>query len=322
MISQATGARVASQAEPVAYCADIGGSFIKFGRAYGPGDVSVEEHVPTPVASWQGFMDALAGLLERHGPESRPLPLAISIAGLFDTRTGRVTAANIPCFMHHDLITELSSYLGRKVLIANDADSFALAEANIGVGRGHEVVMCIILGTGVGGGLVAGGRLVQGAGGVTAEWGHGSIVQTSVTLPGSGEQIVVPRFACGCGQSGCTDTIGGARGIERLHRHLTGHRRSSHDILDAWEVGDPVAGRTVCVYLELLSEPLAYAINITGASMVPVGGGLATRPALIDALDRAVRKRTLNAYTEQLVLPGRHITDGGLVGVSVLASQQ
>ncbi len=322
MTMLATDAAHPPQTDAIAYCADVGGSFIKFGRAYGPGMVAVEEQVPTPVASWQGFMDALAGLIQRRGAQLSDLPLAISTTGLFDPRTGQVNAANIGCFSGHDLVTELSAYLGRKILIANDADSFALAEANVGVGKGHDVVMSIILGTGVGGGLVVGGRLVQGAGGVTAEWGHGAIVRTTVALPGTGEEITVPRFACGCGQVGCTDTIGGARGIERLHKHLTGDRCTSYDILDLWEADDPIAARTVGVYIELLSEPLAFAVNISGARIVPVGGGLAVRTALIEELDKAVRKRTLNLYPKPLVVPGRYMKDGGLVGVSVLATQQ
>ncbi|ODT65947.1 MAG: N-acetylglucosamine kinase [Pelagibacterium sp. SCN 63-23] len=310
------------QAEPIAYCADIGGSFIKFGRAYGPGQISVEEQVPTPAQSWSDFEEALAGLIARIGDRNGALPLAISTTGLFDKRTGQVNAANIPCFAGHDMVSELSARLGRKVFIANDADSFALGEANVGAGRGHDVVMCIILGTGVGGGLVVGGRLAQGAGGVTAEWGHGAILRTNITLGRTGEDIFVPRFACGCGQHGCTDTIGGARGIERLHQHLSGEARNSHQILDAWEGGDPAAERSVEAYLELLSEPLAFAINITGASIVPAGGGLSARVKLLEGLDRAVRGKTLHGYKEPLIVPGHHFKHGGLIGVSVLAAQQ
>lgn len=315
-----TGIDQSPQTAAVSYCADIGGSFIKFGRSYGAGIVAVEEQVPTPTSSWTGFMDAIAGLIARHEEDSS-LPVAISTAGLFNSRTGEVIAANIPAFEDHDFAGELGAFLGRRVLVANDADSFALAEANVGVGRGHDVVMSIILGTGVGGGLVVGGRLVQGAGGVTAEWGHGAIIRTVALLPETGEEISIPRFACGCGQSGCTDTIGGARGIERLHLHLSGECSTSHKILDGWEQGDAIAARTVAVYFDLLSEPLAFAINISGATIVPVGGGLAARHKLVAGLDAAVRQRTLNTYGEPLIVPGQYLKDGGLVGVSVLASQ-
>lgn len=306
----------------MAFCVDIGGSFIKFGRAYGPGRIAVEAQVPTPARSWPDFEAVLAELIGRHGGDRLGVPLAISTTGLFDKRTGQVSAANIACFAGHDMAGELSHRLGRKVLIANDADSFALGEANVGAGRGHGVVMCIILGTGVGGGLVVDGRLVQGAGGVTAEWGHGAILRSEITLPRSGETLSVPRLDCGCGKKGCADTIGGARGLERLHRHLCEQECTSHQILDQWEEGGAAATRTVDVYLELLGEPLAFAVNITGASVVPVGGGLAARIRLLDALDALVRSKTLNAYPAPLIVPGHFSSNGGLIGISVLAAQQ
>ncbi|WP_417579376.1 ROK family protein [Pelagibacterium sp.] len=304
----------------IGYCVDIGGSFIKFGRAYGPGLVRVEDQVPTPIHSWHDLKTALADLISRFAPQDDGLPLAICTTGLFDVRTGVVTAANIPCFAGHDIVGELSAHLVRKVLIANDADSFALAEATVGAGKGHDVVMSLILGTGVGGGLVVDGNLVQGPGGVTGEWGHGAIVQTQVTLP-DGERIELPRFQCGCGQLGCTDTIGGARGIERIHKHLTDQDRTSRQIVIDWGEGQQDAARTMAVYFELLAEPLAFIVNIVGTTVMPVGGGLATSAELVAGLDKAVRARTLNAYGKPLIVPGHHLKDGGLVGVSVLAAQ-
>jgi len=310
----------AAGAHSHALCADIGGSFIKFGRALAAGTVERVDEVPTPAQDWDALVTALSQLAARWNGPGAALPLAISTTGLFDHRTGTVTAANIPAFAGHDVVSELTAALGRPVLIANDADTFALAEANIGIGQGHDVVFCAILGTGVGGALVVDGHMVRGFRGVTGEWGHGPITQTMLTLE-SGETLTLPRFACGCGQAGCTDTIGGARGLERLHLHLHGTSGTSHQILDDWEAGNAQAARTVEVYLALLSEPLAFAVNITGASVVPVGGGLAARSKLIGALDRAVRPKTLNVFSEPLVRPGQFLDNGGLVGLSVLVHQ-
>jgi N-acetylglucosamine kinase len=307
-------------APATALCADIGGSFIKFGQAFGPGQVQRVDEVPTPADNWPALVQALTGLSTRWNGPGAAVPLAISTTGLFDHRNGTVNAANIPAFKGHDVAGELAAALARPVVIANDADTFALAEANLGIGRGHDVVFCAILGTGVGGALVVDGRTVRGHRGVTGEWGHGPITQTRLTLR-SGETLTIPRFACGCGQIGCTDTIGGARGIERLHSHLHGQEQTSHEILDGWEAGDATAARTVEVYLALLSEPLAFAVNITGASVVPVGGGLAARTALIAALDAQVRTRTLNSFAEPLVRPGQFLDNGGLIGMSVLVQQ-
>lgn len=318
MITVLPDASAAPALNATSLCADIGGSYIKFGRCYGPGEVERVDEVPTPAHDWPAFVAALASLSTRWNGAQAPIPLAISTTGLFDHRNGTVTAANLPAFAQRNVIAELSTALRRKVVIANDADTFALAEANLGIGRDHEVVFCAILGTGVGGALVVGGHNVHGHRGVIGEWGHGPIVQTEVSLA-NGEQIRIPRFACGCGQSGCTDTIGGARGIERLHLHLHGQEKTSYEILDAWEAGGTAAAVTVEIYLALLGEPLAFTVNITGASILPVGGGLAARTELIAALDQVVRTRTLNRFAEPLVRPGHFVKNGGLVGMSVLA---
>jgi N-acetylglucosamine kinase len=238
---------------------------------------------------------------------------------LVDPRDGFATSANIPCITGRPIAKELSDLLRRPVVAANDADCLTLAEANEGAGRGHCVVFCAVMGTGIGGGLAVDGRLVRGAGGVTGEWGHGPILNTTIQL--DGRTMHIPRFSCGCGQAGCVDTVGGARGIERLHGFLHERSETSHDILQQWQDGEPESGTTVAAYLELVADPLALAVNITGASVVPVGGGLASATPLIAALDRAVRARILNRFDQPLVVPAVRQEDGGLVGAAVLGHQ-
>lgn len=306
-------------ARPV-FCVDIGGSFMKFAVSPAPGVLVALEKVATPAANWDDLAASLSALIARNAQSGDPdSPLALSIAGLIDPGNGMATSANIPCITGRRIGDELSAILGRPVLAANDADCLTLAEANEGAGRGHSVVFCAIMGTGIGGGLAIDGRLVRGAGGVTGEWGHGPILNTSVELDGG--TIHVPRFSCGCGQSGCVDTIGGARGIERLHHFLHACEETSYRIIEDWQAGEVKASRTVAVYLELIADPLALSVNVTGASIVPVGGGLASVTPLIDALDRAVRKRILNRFDHPLVTPALRQEDGGLVGAAVLGHQ-
>ncbi|MEZ2131184.1 MULTISPECIES: ROK family protein [unclassified Sinorhizobium] len=304
------------------FCVDVGGSFMKFAVSPAPGALVPLERVSTPATDWHDFAGTLADLIARNASAAASSsPLALSIAGLVDPGNGVATSANIPCVTGRRLSEELTAMLGRSVVAANDADCLTLAEASAGAGQGHSVVFCAILGTGVGGGLAVDGRLVKGAGGVTGEWGHGPIVNTTVDLGDGGSPLHIPRFSCGCGQSGCVDTIGGARGIERLHRFLHARQESSRHILDNWQQGETAAARTVAVYLELLADPLALAVNITGASIVPVGGGLASATPLIEALDIAVRRRILNRFERRLVVPAMRQDDGGLVGAAALGHQ-
>ncbi len=200
------------------------------------------------------------------------------------------------------------------MLIANDADCCALAEYGAGAGRGHRVVFGAILGTGVGGGLVVDGKLINSAGGFAGEWGHGPVAATRAGNP----PVELPRFACGCGLDGCVDAIGSARGMEKLHRHLTGTEMKAEEILAAWQDGDEKAARTIDIYIDILAGPLSLVINMTGATIVPVGGGLSNSLPLIEALDHAVRARILRKFQRPLVVKAECAIEPGLVGAAVL----
>lgn len=268
---------------------DIGGSRIKAARVRS-GTVTRLGEVATPTKDAAAFATAMAGFLDGA------TAVAVSIAGVVDPATGVITVANIPCLHGRPVAAELQAALGLPVLILNDADCFALAEARQGAGRGHPSVFGIILGTGVGGGLVINGQLVTGAGGFAGEWGHGPIVTT-------------PALPCGCGQVGCLDTVGGAKGMERLHLALTGEVLGTRDI---------VASRpeTLARWLDMVSGALAMVLNVVGAGVVPVGGGLSNDRALVAMLDKAVRARVLRKSDAPLVVPAECGADAGLIGAA------
>lgn len=298
-------------------CADIGGSFIKFGVSRRLGDVEQVENVPMPATSWPEFVAALQGLITRHGGGLAPdTPLAISTAGLVSPHNGKMLSTNIPAFTGQHLATELEALFARRVYVANDADCFTLAEAFAGYAQGMPIVAGIILGTGVGGGVVINGQLLRGHGGVTGEWGHGAIVRTELNL--DGKKASIPRLPCGCGQRGCLDTLGGARGMERLHTHLHQRENTSREIVDAWRRGDNHAALTINVWLTLVAEPLSLLVNILGPSIIVAGGGLAGADDVINALDARVRAGVLHAYSSALVIAGKFTQNGGLIGASVL----
>ena len=279
-------------------CFDIGASRIKAAIA-GPSGLTLLGDRPTPLTDLDGFLGALAAFWQ-GGLRG----IAISIAGVVDPGSGVGTVANIPCIHGRALGPLVSAQLGVPVLVLNDADCFALAEAGQGAGRGHGTVFGVILGSGVGGGLVIGGRLVSGAGGFAGEWGHGPVIRGDYA------------FACGCGQVGCVDTVGGARGVERLWRALGGGDEGSVEILARWHGGDARAARTVDLWETLVAGPLAMVVNVTGAGVVPVGGGLASDAGLVDRLDRAVRARILRRTDAPLVVAATCVPEPGLIGAA------
>ena len=130
--------------------------------------------------------------------------------------------------------------------------------------------------------------------------------------------VLLPRLACGCGQMGCIDTLGGARGLERLHQQLSGERHNSVEIVAAWHAGEAHASRTIDIYMEVVAPPLALVINVVGAGIVPVGGGLGKAAGFVARLDTEVRKRILRTTDRPLLVQGELEGEPGLVGAALL----
>ena len=293
-------------------CFDIGGTTIKGAIAYAPDDIRPVPRIPTPKTSFEDFAAGLKSVIDNSG--GTPACVSLSVAGVIDADTGRATVANIPSIHGRALKDELEQALGLPVIVSNDADCFVMAESEIGSGRGHRVVFGVILGTGVGGGLVIDGRLINSEGGFAGEWGHGPVAATRVGNP----PMELPRFECGCGLTGCVDAIGSARGMEKLHMHLHRQDMTSEEIIAAWLGGNPDAARTIDILVDILASPLAMVINVTGATIVPVGGGLSNSRELLATLDEAVRARILRRFARPLVVPAICRIEPGLIGSAVL----
>lgn len=279
---------------------DIGGSRIRAALWDGNGLRPLGE-APTPAHDIDAFTRTIAGFADGTGVRG----LAISIAGVVDPETDIGIVANIAAIDGLALGPALRQATGLPVLVLNDADCFTLAEAWRGAGRGHDNVFGVILGTGVGGGLVIGGRLVTGAGGYAGEWGHGPVLRGDHAL------------RCGCGQVGCIDMIGGARGLERLHQLRAGAEVASEEIVARWQAGDDAAAETMELWRELVAGPLAMVLNVVGASIVPVGGGLSQAPGLVEFLDEGLRSRILRRSPGRLAVPAQCGADAGLLGAAM-----
>lgn len=298
------------------FCLDIGGSFIKL--AIGEdGALHDVDSVPTP-SGYGPFLDRVADLLLSADltPEDR---VGVSIAGSIDAHTAAIRAAQLPFLAQVQFAPDLAAELTRQmdaplaapIAMENDADCFALAEAHFGAGRGADNVFAIILGTGVGGAQVYRGMLLRGFGGTAGEWGHGPFVQKQdMSVPGA-----VPQFACACGQIGCINSVGGARGMEALHA-ANGHAfLNSRSIVEGWSAGDPACSRTIASYVSIVSDALALTVNITGAEIVPVGGGLSNAKALLEALQSEVQRKILLPRPEPFIVKGETGHNGGLLGI-------
>ena len=158
---------------------DIGGTFIKLGIVDGAGNVGMRCEVPIDRSGSETVMETLMKGVDKflleHGLDATDLSgIGVSAAGCIDTVNGRVAnnGGNVPGWAHTEVTAPLKERYGIDATIANDGNCVALAEAWIGAAKGKDDVICVVLGTGVGGGIISGGRLIEGARGYGGEVGH------------------------------------------------------------------------------------------------------------------------------------------------------
>jgi len=292
---------------------DIGATKTAFGVFDGSSDAVHSQQVATPTDDWADFQRVVLENVHACSQATSLIQeIGVSVGGMIDPSDQIVSCANIPSISGRELGRDLSSLLGQPVFIRNDAECLALAESTFGVGKDFRQVFAIILGSGIGGAISDNKRLLSGATGRMGEWGHGNRLDPQVAA-----HSLKPR-TCGCGHRNCLDLFGAGLGMSNLHADLFDVRRSAHEILNAWRRNSEDAVRTVAVFLDLVSEQLALAINVIDPDIVPVAGGLANDKRLIEKLDSMVRTRTIGKNAKPLVVQATHRNQGCLLGASLL----
>jgi fructokinase len=238
---------------------DLGGTKIEGIALDDDGAVLMRRRVPTPQGDYRATIAAVAALV--HTLESatgRAGSVGVGMPGALSRVSGRVKNANSTCLNGQPLKEDLEAALAREVRLANDANCFALSEAIDGAGRGSRVVFGVILGTGVGGGIVVDGRVLDGPNAIAGEWGHNPL-----PLP-AGDDL--PLRPCYCGRVGCIETYLSGPALER-------ERAAS---------GDTALER----YEQRLARALAGVINLLDPDVVVLGGGVSNRDRLYDSVPR------------------------------------
>jgi len=254
---------------------DLGGTKIEAIALSPTGEEIARRRIATPrdyAASLEAITTLVRELEQTAGGNGT---VGVGIPGTVVPRTGLVKNANSTWLNGQPLGRDLEHRLGRPVRLMNDANCFALSEATDGAGAGARVIFGVILGTGVGGGIVAGGRVLTGANLIAGEWGHNPLPWSSDT-----EQ---PGPPCYCGKRGCIETWLSGPGFERDHAQLTGRALSGSEIVQAAARGDPDASPALARYHDRLARALAGLINVLDPDVVVLGGGMSNIAGLPEA---------------------------------------
>jgi fructokinase len=277
---------------------DLGGTKIEAIALDGPREV-LRKRVATPRGDYAATIAAVAALVGEAGHGT----VGVGIPGALSRVTGLVKNANSTWLIGKPLKDDLERALGREVRLENDANCFALSEAVDGAGQGAAVVFGVILGTGVGGGIVAHGRLLTGPNAIAGEWGHNP-------LPAPTAQDL-PLPACYCGRAGCIETYLSGPGLSREHEALTGSRLGAEEIAS-------LQGESLRRYEERLARALASVINVLDPDVIVLGGGMSNVERLYTEVPRLWSKYVFSDQVATRLVRNVHGDSSGVRGAAWL----
>jgi glucokinase len=251
-----------------------------------------------------------AAVLERLAEVARGAgsvdTVGVALPGLFDSEGRGVLLPNLHGdWVGRPIADPLADSLGRSVRLINDGHAFALAEARVGAAQGAEDVLCIVCGTGIGGGLVIGGRLHLGVDDRAGEVGHHTVVADG------------PR--CNCGNRGCLETLAGARKIAEA-----AGKPSFDDVVDSARSGDERSVEALRKAAQYIGIAIANLTIFLAPQRVVVGGGVAAAGELLfEPLRAEVERRAgrVAPLGEIEIMPAALGADAGAVGAAIAGSE-
>jgi glucokinase len=296
---------------------DIGGTKIAGALVDGDGRILVRAQRPTPARedgdTVMGAVEEVLGELTAAPLWGRATAVGIGSAGPVDASAGTVSPVNVPGWRGYPLVDRVRAAVGGlPVELIGDGVAITAAEHWQGAARGHDNALCMVVSTGVGGGLVLGGRLHPGPTGNAGHIGH-----ISVDLDGD---------ACPCGARGCVERIASGPNIAR--RALEGGWRPGADgdtsaaaVAAAARAGDPVAVASFARAAQALAAGIAATATLVEIDIAVIGGGVGKAGEILFApLRRALAEYATLSFVRRLtVAPARMGTDAGLVGAAAAA---
>jgi len=314
-----------SRWEPLTVGIDIGGTKVLAGVVSGQGHVLALERRPTQGHDVRKVEDTIVELVGELGDRYDVAAVGIGAAGFVDvTRTVVMFSPHLD-WRREPLRARVAERLRVPVVVDNDANTMALAECRFGAGRTHRFVLCITLGTGIGGALVLDNRVYRGANGMAGEFGH--------------IQVVPDGHRCECGNRGCWEQYASGNALVRDARELVRstspmaqHLRSlvggdagaldGPDITQAARDGDPLSVELIADVGRWLGVGLAGMTAAFDPGCIVVGGGVSAAGDLLLGPTRQAFSRTLTGrgHREEPVIAQAELgPDAGVIGAADMA---
>lgn len=278
---------------------DLGGTKIAARIFNDDWQTAQSKRIETP-DNYAGLILALKDLVRwAETASGAALPVGIGSAGLINPVDGVALAANLP-IAGHPFAADISQAVGRPVTYLNDSRALTLSEAVLGAGQGHRTVLGLIIGTGVGGGVSVDGRLLDGPSHTGGEFGH---VSASAALVA---QYGLPLVPCGCGRTGCIETLISGAGLSRIGAVTMGQMLAAPALVARRGV-DPAAQAAWNIWCALAADLIRSLILTVDPDCIVLGGGLSQIPGIVDDVQAATAAAQFSGFP----VPPVYLAQGG-----------
>ncbi|WP_303722958.1 ROK family protein [Malonomonas rubra] len=285
---------------------DLGGTKTEIIVLDEQGEIRLRRRVPTIRGDYDATLRSLHELVTSAETEiGHRCSVGIGIPGVTSPATGLIKNANSTWLIGKPFEEDLQKLLQRPLHLANDANCFALSEAVDGAAAGAQNVFGVILGTGVGGGIVIDGKVLNGCNAIAGEWGHNPLPWPQA------EELPGPK--CYCGRCGCIETFLSGPGLMADHLLHTGQKRSGEEIATRTE-----GAASLRRHAHRLARALASVINLLDPDFIVLGGGLSNIESLYSEVPKLWQMYVFSDQVTTRLVRNLHGDSSGVRGAAWL----
>ena len=231
------------------------------------------------------------------------ISIGVCTPGALSLDTGLIKNSNTQCLIGKDLQNDLKNILNHDVSIENDANCFALAEAKLGVGKDHDIIFGVIMGTGVGGGIIIDGKIHHGRTNIAGEWGH--------------HCLHTGGNSCYCGNKGCVETYISGPALEKNWYQLSGLNQSLLEIIQNSD--NPNFANWKKTFLDNFALSLSNVIDIIDPDVIILGGGVSNIDFLYDEGKNAIYEKVFSDIIDTPIVKNELGDSAGVFGACLIS---
>jgi len=290
---------------------DLGGTKIEIIALDLLGKELLKKRIKTPINDYPNTLTSISNLIfEFEKTGGYHSSVGIGIPGKISQNTNLIEYANSTYLVGKPLIKDLEKIINRKIKVENDANCFALSEYVDGSAKNANSLFAAILGTGVGGGIIINGELVNGLNSAAGEWGHNR-------LPWSND-LEIEDQNCYCGLQGCIETFLSGAGLKKTYFKLSKMILSAEEIVDLSQKNNDLALKALKLYEIRLAKSLSMIINVLDPEIIVLGGGLSNIDRIYDNVPDLLNEYVISDSVTTKLVKAKHGDSSGVRGAAWL----